>query len=203
MIKLYDLERSGNCYKARLMLSLLGQRYERVSVDISKGEQKLPEFLSINPLGSVPVVEDNGVVVRDSAAILVYLGSKYGKGKWYPDTPKAMAKIQQWLAVSSNEIFHGLALTRAMKLALRPGDPTANEAVGKRVMGLLEARLKDHKWLATAEASVADIACYPYAAMMAHVDFPLGPFPSVQAWFKRIEALEGYTPIPAPPPPKR
>ena len=79
MIKLYDYELSGNCYKLRLLMGILGIPYETVPVDFYPGrEHKSDWFLRINPLGQLPVIEDDGLVLRDAQAILVYLARKYG-----------------------------------------------------------------------------------------------------------------------------
>lgn len=82
MLKLYDLHRSGNCYKARLLLSFLRLEYEKISVNANAAENRTPEFLQLNPRGQLPVLEDDGQVLWDSTAILVYLAAKYGEGQW-------------------------------------------------------------------------------------------------------------------------
>lgn len=202
MIKLYDIERSGNCYKARLMLSLLGLAYEKVPVNLAAGEQKQADFLEVNPLGSIPVLDDNGVLIRDSAAILVYLASKYGQGKWYPKSPKGMGKVQQWLAVSSNEVFHGLAIPRAIKLGIRQGDYEAAKATGEKVLKLLEQRLTAEEWLVAGKPSVADVAIYPYVAMAPQGGMPLDSYLNVRKWIRRLEGLDGFAALPPPPPKK-
>lgn len=199
MIKLYDIERSGNCYKARLMLSLLGLSYEKVPVDLSAGEQKQADFLEVNPLGNIPVLDDNGVIIRDSAAILVYLASKYGQGKWYPKSPKGMGKIQQWLAVSSNEVFHGLAIPRAIKLGIREGNYEVGKVIGEKVLKLLEQRLGPEEWLVAGKPSVADVAIYPYVAMAPQGGFSLDGNLAIRKWIRRVEGLEGFLPLPQPP----
>ncbi len=77
-MKLYDFELSGNSYRIRLLLSLLGVKHEAVTVNLTKGENREPWFLKLNPRGQVPTLDDGGTVVWDSMAILVYLARKYG-----------------------------------------------------------------------------------------------------------------------------
>ena len=115
MIKLYDVERSGNCYKIRLGLSLLGITYEKIPVDAVKGEQKKPEFLKLNPRGQVPVVDDEGTIIWDTTAILVYLGRKFGGKYWFPIDPQGAAKVMQWLAMAQDEIRYGLTRARSVR----------------------------------------------------------------------------------------
>ena len=85
-IKLYDFELSGNCYKVRLLMSLLGLEHELVPVNLLAGEHKSPKFLQLNLLGEVPVLTDGDLVLADSQAILVYLAKKYGNEAWLPNT---------------------------------------------------------------------------------------------------------------------
>ena len=101
MITLYDYELSGNCYKLRLLMSILSIEYKTVPVEFYPGrEHKSEWFLRINPLGQLPVIDDDGFVLRDAQAILVYLASQYDpSGPWYPrDDPRLLGEIGQWLA---------------------------------------------------------------------------------------------------------
>ena len=107
-MKLYDLELSGNSYRVRLLLSLLGRKHELVTVNLMKGEHREPWFLKLNPRGQVPTLDDDGTVVWDSMAILVYLARKYGGEKWLPLDAKEMAEVMQWLAVMPSTSRGGL-----------------------------------------------------------------------------------------------
>src|SRR6202034_3101259 len=101
MITLYDYELSGNCYKLRLFMSFLHIPYKSVPIDFYPGrEHKSEWFLKINPLGQLPVIDDDGYVLRDAQAILVYLAARYdGSGKWSPvGDPAALGRISMWLA---------------------------------------------------------------------------------------------------------
>jgi glutathione S-transferase len=74
-MRLYDYSASGNCYKVRLLLALLGLRYERVPVDIFAGDTLTDEYARVNPLRETPVLEtDDGELIAQSNAILWYLG---------------------------------------------------------------------------------------------------------------------------------
>ena len=86
MIKIYDYILSVNCYKQRLMMSILDVPFESIPVDFYPGwEHKSEEFKKINPLGHIPVIDDDGFMLRDAHAILIYLASKYDPtGLWYP-----------------------------------------------------------------------------------------------------------------------
>ncbi len=200
MLKLYDMERSGNCYKARLTLSLLGLEYSKQTVDLSKKEQLEPWFLAINPLHHVPVLDDNGTIVRDSGAILVYLAVKHDAARaWYPTDAKSMAETQQWLAYANNEILNTLATARAIAIGLRPGNLAESQEKARGTLAHLEANLKGRNWLATDRPTISDIACYPYAALVKQAEISHDAYPAIAAWCKRIEGLKGYLALPAHP----
>ena len=195
-MKLYDTERSGNCYKVRLMLSLLGISYESVPVDLARGDQRKPEFLALNPRGQVPVLEDGAVRVWDSMAILMYLARRYGGETWLPLEAQPMAEVMQWLAVSENEILYGLVPARAIRLGRREGDPAPYQQTGRQALAVLEQRLARRDWLALDRLTIADVACYPYVALAPESGVPLDEYPAVRAWIARIQALPGHTPLP-------
>jgi glutathione S-transferase len=103
-MKLYHHPLSGHAHRARLFVSLLGLPHELVEVDLGAGAHKSPEFLKLNPFGQVPVLEDDGVVIADSNAILVYLAKKAGRTDWLPEDPSGAAAVQRWLSVAAGEV---------------------------------------------------------------------------------------------------
>lgn len=195
MRKLYDFPLSGNCHKVRMMLSLLGLDYELVNMDLLKREQFAPDFLKLNPLHKVPVLDDGGFVLRDSSAILIYLARKYGSSDWYPEDPEGMGEVQQWLSLAVNEVFHGLAISRALIIFKREGDHAGAVALAKATLDVMEQRLSRHDWLALDRMTIADVACYPYTALVEEGHVPLAPYEGVRRWIARIEALPGYAPM--------
>jgi glutathione S-transferase len=195
-MKLYDFERSGNCYKVRLLLSLLKLDYERVPVDLSAGDNFKPEFLARNPRGQIPLLEDGAVRVWDSMAILVYLARHYGDESWLPLAPERMADVMQWLAVSENEILYGLAKARAIKLFARPGSLEESQLIGQAVLDIIDGQLGRQDWLCRDHVTIADIACFPYVALAPEGGFALTPYLNIAAWMQRIKALPGYVGMP-------
>jgi glutathione S-transferase len=195
-VRLHDSERSGNCYKIRLLLSLAGIAFETVVVDMAAGEHKQSAFLGMNPRGQVPLLEDDGLVIWDSTAILVYLARKAEREDLLPLDPAGMAEVTQWLALAQNEILYGLARSRAVLLFKRPWNLQETQAAGRVALAVLEARLATHPWLALDRLTLADIACYPYAALAPEGGIALDPYPAVQAWIDRLGALPGHVPLP-------
>ncbi|HVN35092.1 MAG TPA: glutathione S-transferase family protein [Casimicrobiaceae bacterium] len=195
-MKLYDFELSGNAYKVRLLLSLLGLNCERVPVDLRQGEQRQPAFLKLNPRGQVPTLDDGGTVFWDSLAILVYLARKYGGETWLPLDARGMAEVMQWLAVMENEMLYGLARARVICKFKRPGNLEEAQELGRKGLGVLEERLAAHPWLALDRLTIADIACFPYVALAPEGEIPLDGYPAVRAWIARIKALQGFVGMP-------
>ena len=191
MIKLHGAALSGNSYKARLLLELLGLEYEEIPIDLRSGENRTEAFLALHPRGQVPTLVDGEVTVWDSQAILVYLARRYGEA-WLPTEPVPMAEVMQWLAVAENELLFGLARARAVVSLGRDFDLASCQAYGRAGLELLEQRLAEHEWLAAGKPTIADIACMPYAARSHVGEIPLDDFPSVRAWIDRIRALPGF-----------
>lgn len=194
-MKLYDNPISGNCYKVRLLLALLGKEHENIFIDSVKGGTKKPEFLVISPRGLIPVLEDNGEVISDSMAILIYLARRYGPN-WLPDGPLATARVMEWLAVAADELQHGAAQARRIRKLGAPGDLTMAQMHAETGLALLEHRLEKHQWLASEHPTIADIACYPYVALLPEGGVPLDPYPPIRDWMRRIEQLPGYIAMP-------
>ena len=191
MITLYGMALSGNAYKVRLLLELLGVEYEEIPVNLRTGENRAESFLALNPRGQVPTLVDGEVTVWDSQAILVYLARRYGH-EWLPMEPAPMAEVMQWLAVAENELLFGLARARAVKFFGRDFDLASCQAYGHGGLKVLEQQLADREWLAAGRPTIADIACMPYAALSYMGDIPLDDYPSVRAWIDRIRTLPGF-----------
>lgn len=191
-VHLYTI--SGNAYKVRILLSLLNVRYEPVVLDHTRKEQKQPAFLKLNPRGEVPVIEDDGVVIWDSAACLVYVARKFGGEQWLPTEPAAMAQVMQWIALAATEIQCGLQYARrgARQGRWTLGNLEQAQAFGRIALATMENRLKDHDWLALDHATIADVACFPYVETAPEALIPLEPYTGILAWLARCKALPGW-----------
>ena len=200
MLKLYNRERSGNCYKVRLMLSLLGLEYEKVPVHREGKARNVlpPDFEKMSPLRQIPVLLDEGGSYWGTIAILVYLARKFGANEWLPADAAGEAEVTQWLALAQNEIFQGLGRARSMRGGRWHGFGTLEEAhaIAAVALRVLEGRLASHRWLALERLTIADVACYSYTVFAPEGGISLRPFPAVRAWLRRIEALPRYLPIP-------
>lgn len=190
MMKLYLTPGSGNAYKVRLLLAMLGIAYEKVDVDLAA---KSPQLREKSPRGQVPVVEDDGKAYWDSTACLAYVALKHGP-RWLPAAPAEMAEVMQWLALSNNELHFGLQWARGVLRGHRRGDVEEYRAYGQQGLAVLEGRLHENDWLALGRPTIADIACYPYVAVAPEGVLSLDPYPGTAAWVRRFESLPGWIP---------
>ncbi len=206
MIRLHEHPESGNSHKVRLLLSFLDVPYESVTVDLLAGEQLGEVFRAVNPRGEVPVLVDDGVVLRDSMAILVYLARRYDpSGRWLPADPAAEGAVMEWLAFAASWIQYGVFTARAV-VAFGIGgnglphdfavDPTEGQTRGARSLEILETALGERDWLAAAHPTIADVACFPYIALAPMGAVSLDPYPAVRAWIERFSALPGFVDMP-------
>ena len=195
-MQLYDLDISGNCYRVRLLLALLNVKHELVLVDLMKGEHREPAFLKLNPRGQVPVLEDDGTVVWDSMAILVYLARRYGNERWLPLDAASMAEVVQWLGVMENETLYGLSRARLVCKFKFPGNLEDAQTLGRKGLQVLEQRLASHDWLALDHLTIADVGCFPYVALAPEGEIALEPYPGVLRWIDRIKRQPGFVGMP-------
>lgn len=191
-MKLYLTDVSGNSYKVRVLASILGVPYEKVYVDWPSREHKSPAFLKLNPRGQVPVMEVEGKVLWDSTAHLVYLARKFGGEQWLPTDPLGMAEVMNWMAFAQNEIHFGLQWARGVVVYGMPGSLELFQRHGRKALDILEGHFRTQEWLALARPTIADIACYPYVKRAPQGRISLEPYPGVNAWLRRCEALPGW-----------
>jgi len=194
-MKLHHHPLSGHSHRAVLLASLLDVPHELVEVDLKAGAHKRPEFLALNPFGQVPVLEDDGVVVADSNAILVYLAKKAGRTDWLPEDPRGAAAVQRWLSVAAGEVAYGPAAARL--ITVFGAKFNADEVIGRAhtLLGRLEARLEDADWLVDSQPTIADVAIYSYVARAPEGNVDLSSYPNVNAFLRRVEALPGFVPF--------
>ena len=194
-MKIHHHPLSGHAHRVVLFASLLGLEHELVEVDLQAGAHKKPEFLAISPFGQVPALEDDGVDIADSNAILVYLAKKAGRSDWLPEDALAAARVQRWLSVAAGELAYGPAAARL--ITVFGAGFNADEVIGRAhaLLGKLEQHLADRDWLAADHPTIADVAIYSYIARAPEGNVELSAYPAVNRLLRRIEALPGFVPF--------
>jgi glutathione S-transferase len=191
MLKLYDFLPSGNSYKVRLLLSQLGIPYERIDVDILKGETRTPAFLAKNPNGRIPLLEiAPQVYLSESNAIMCYLARD---STLLPRDPLHYAQVQQWLFFEQYSHEPYIATSRYWIALLGKEREYRDELAGKRDPGyaalkLMDQHLAGHDFLVAGRYSIADIGLYAYTHVAPEGGFELDSFSNLLAWLDRIRA---------------
>ncbi|TFY84672.1 glutathione S-transferase [Pseudomonas nabeulensis] len=196
-IKLYGFPLSGHSHRVELMLSLLGLPTEFILVDLKQGAHKAPGYLAdINSFGQVPAIDDNGVVLADSNAILVYLARQYGKGQWLPADPVGQARVQRWLSAAAGQLHTGPGAARLAVVFGAEVDTVSAISRSHALLALIEAQLNASRFLVGDTPTIADIALYTYVAHAPEGNVSLADYPQVRAWLANIEALPGFVGMP-------
>ena len=194
---LYSMPSSGNSYKARLLLALLGRNYTHIGMEYETPELAEAHASGKLPLGKLPVlVLEDGSAIPESNAILCYLADGT---PWLPADPVDRAHVLGWMFWEQNQ-HEGVIAVRA---ALRKYKSRAHLATPERLADLLEAghgllsRLEEHltgrDWLVGDAPTIADISLYAYTHTAgSYGGFDMARFPAVNAWLARVAALPGY-----------
>jgi glutathione S-transferase len=195
-MKLYYHPLSGHAHRAHLFLSLAGVDHELVEVDLAAQQHKTPEFLAHNAFGEIPILDDDGVVIPDSNAILVYIARKIGPSHWLPTDPIEEAKVQRWLSVAAGKIAYGACAARLITVFNAPFDPL--EVIGRAhdSLGVIDQTLDWNRWITgTDEPTIADVALYSYIERAPEGNVNTSVYTAVGSWLRRIEALPGFVPF--------
>jgi glutathione S-transferase len=190
-LRLYDYAPSGNCYKPRLLLALLGRDYERVPVDIFAGETLSDAYGALNPAREVPVLElDDGSLLTQSGAILWYLGEGT---PWLPDDAADRGRVLQWLFFEQERVMSGIGGAR-FRLVTNRGPELAKrrQALGRSALEMLEAQLGERAFVLGERPTIADVANFAYTSRADDAGLPLADYSAVSAWLDRIRALPGF-----------
>lgn len=203
MLRLYDYILSGNCYKVRLLLSLLPVEYEAVPVDFYPGkEHKSAAFLKINPAGSIPVLVHDDLVLTETSAMLVYIADKFdSSGQFLPKAPSALlGEVMNWLAFST-AITKTAGAARLHQMLDIKTDIQAAQTGAHQTLRLLEERLSEQEFdgssfLVGEHPTIADIACFPYVALAPDGGVLLDDYPAINRWMVTLRKLDQFIEMP-------
>jgi glutathione S-transferase len=201
VIRLYDYELSVNCYKQRLLLGILGVPYESVPIDFFPGwEHKGEAFAEINPLGHIPVIDDDGYILRDAHAILTYLAVRYDPTRrWYPvDDARVLGEVASWLQFAEGTTNTASAARLHDTLGY-PFDIDAVRAGAHRLFRVLDDHLwfqerQGRSWVASADhPTIADLALFPDVMLSEQGGISLLDYPALRRFTDRVKRIPGFT----------
>jgi glutathione S-transferase len=199
---LYGAVHSGHSHRVQLLLEMLElpYRFEPTPAD----RRCTSQFLALNPLGQIPVLQEGETIIADSNAILVYLALAYdSERRWLPVDPLHAARVQRWLSIAAGEVRHGPGAARLIAQWGASGDPAQARAIALKLFEFMERHLERSEWLAGARATIADLANYSYIAHSAEGALFLDEFPAILAWLARVQSLPRFSPMPLLPHPAR
>jgi len=196
-LTLYSMPSSGNSYKPRLMLALLGREYRHVALEYETMELAQAHATGTLPMGKLPVlVLDDGTPLPESNAILCYLAEGTD---WLPNDPLERARVLGWMFFEQNRHETVIAVRAGIqKYASRAHLATPERLAellesGHSVLQVMEDHLRDHDWLVGDRPSVADIALYAYTHTAgSQGGFDMERFPAINKWLAQVAALPGY-----------
>jgi glutathione S-transferase len=199
-MRLHSAPRSGNSYKVRLLLGLLGTSYEIINYDTKGGQTHAPKFLeNVNPDGKVPVLElEDGTMLPESGAILVYLAEST---PYLPEEKLERAQVLRWMFFEQYSLLPNLSrprLWRMWEVEITPQRKTELKQLfeqGYRALYVMERHLSDREFFVGDRPTVADVALYVYPSIAPEGGFDLASYPGVRAWLDRVAALPGYEPL--------
>lgn len=200
-MKLYYFQQS-RATRVRWMLEELGAPYELAPVDMMKGEHKRPEYLAVHPMGSLPAIEDDGVNLFESAAIIMHLADKYPEKRLAPAVGSTeRGEYYQWILFAMTEAEAPLVTimqhTRLLPEAER--SPAVVERASKRfkaVAAVLEERLKGREYLLGNSFTAADVVLGGVLFFASRVGQLGDDLPTLKAYSTRLlarpAAKKGY-----------
>jgi len=189
---------SGNCYKVRLLLALLGLDYERRELSVVDRSNRAEVLGDLNPGLRVPtLVLDDGRALGESGAILNYLaeGTEY-----IPEGLYDRAKMLQWMFFEQYSHEPYVAVPRfwlTKGIEVDPETLAERQRVGYLAFDAMESHLAGHDYLAAERYTIADIALYAYTHVAHEGGFDMGGYPAIAAWLERVASQPGHIPITA------
>jgi glutathione S-transferase len=198
-MKLYGFPASPNTWKVRAVAHQLGIPLELELVDLTKGAQRKPEYLALNPTGRTPTLVDGDFVLGESCAIMNYLGSQKKTTLW-PEDAQERADIVRWQSWHLQHWSRGtntLTFENLVKKVLNLGEPDAKAvAQGTELFhqdaAVLDNHLGRHPYLVNDTLTLAD---FTVAAPLVHAEaakMPLEKYGNIKRWFGAQAALPAW-----------
>lgn len=198
MLKIYGRPNSLNVRKVLWLCDEIGQPYERTDWGRDHRPTTEPEFMKVSIFGVVPVVDDDGFILRESNTIVRYLCSKHGRSDLYPVEIKARAKVEQWMDYANTDLGTGMRpVFQGKVLGIKPHDIPDVIAWGaadwNKQMTRLDAHLNSGQpYLAGSEFTIADIP----AGLMVHrwmaIDFDKPKLQALASYYARLSERPGF-----------
>ncbi|MBX7194888.1 MAG: glutathione S-transferase family protein [Sandaracinaceae bacterium] len=204
-MRLYHHPFSSNARRAVITAHHLAQlagapKVELALVDLSKGQQRTPEYLHMNPNGRVPVLDDDGFFLSESHAIQIYLAEKTPGQTLYPSEARAKADVNRWMFWNAHHFAPAVAVLnweRVVKPMLGRGETDPKEiARGEMLLGdcfrVLDQHLADHQYLSGDGLTLADLAVSTPLMAIGPAKLPIEGRTHILRWFDAMRELPAW-----------
>jgi len=199
-MKLYGFPPSPNTWKVRAVAAHLGLPLEFQFIDLTKGQQRTPDYLALNPTGRTPTLVDGDFALWESTAIMQYIADRKPNTLW-PNDARARADIMRWqswqLQHWGKEACEPLIFQRLIKKLFNLGPPDA-AVVDKgtecfhREARVLDAHLAKQPYLVGKDLTLADVSVAAWLFYAREAELPVAPYARIQDWFGRVSALPAW-----------
>ena len=193
---LYGIVRSGNAYKAALMLQLCGADWEAIWVDFFNGEHHTDKYLAINSKGEIPVLIDhkNGdAAINQTGVILQYLADEFDL--YNGRTALDKRDIMSWILWDNHKFTGNISALRILDTFLDKKGSPESEYMRERSMAAintLERHLDNRQWMVADYPTIADISIAGYLFWPQHFGVEWSKFPNIDTWLNRIKSLKNW-----------
>lgn len=199
MLKLYGFSRvnkvaRGNTRDLRILWALeeMGMPFELVGIDHPAHGLETEAYRAMNPFAQIPVIDDDGIVLSESAAILIYLARK--AGQLIPKDPVGEAQVMRWCLAAMNTVEFPLLALQVMNFVKSDDSKTAKAQmteIAKRQLGGLERWLSGREFVAVDTFTIADILMTHVVGVEAEAKL-LAPYTHVRAYLDRCRARPAW-----------
>ena len=186
-MRLYSFFRSSAAFRVRIALHLKGVDFETVSVNLPRALHRDAAFLAMNPHGTVPVIDDGGVVLHQSLAIIEYLDARYPTPRLIPEEPVARARVQALAQLVACEIhpLNNLRVLRYLRGELGLDEAAVAKwyrhwiAEGFRGLEAFVAQWSGGRYCYGDSVTLADVCLVPQVFNARRFDCDLAPYPTL------------------------
>ncbi|CAK9298036.1 unnamed protein product [Gordionus sp. m RMFG-2023] len=192
-VKLYVMSRTQQCAGRAVWMTAkaLNMPLEIVAIDLEKGEQNTPEYKKINPLHTVPTIDDNGFIICESRAIMKYLANKCGD-PLYPKDAKKRALVDSRLDFDIGKFWPALKeYAYPQVMHNKPSNPEREKDM-KEALDNLELLLSQSKYIAGDQMTIADISIFCNVSFLWMSKYNFANYPKIQAWIDVMKKLPYY-----------
>ena len=194
--RLHYFPESGNSYKLALMLTLCGQSFDPVWTDFAGGVTRTTQWRqAVNAMGEIPVLEEDGVRLTQTAPILLKLAEQYGR--FGGESTEEKFEVLRWLFWDNHKLSGYMATYRFLRTFTPTPDPNVLQFLRRRIddyLGILEQHVQQHAFAAGKRPTIADIS------MIAYLHYPgdetgydfTTSHPAIDRWLQRVAALPGW-----------